>query len=116
MSLPLGIAQPGDEFFREVGPGINVKELNAFVSYSGTFYEEGIPITNHIVVPLEKEGTTQIWSATLSANSQPQDGQYSILYVAIKDDGYGVDLASVPVARFLYVGSLSVESHWTLYP
>jgi len=110
------IAAPADfQLWLEMGPG-TVKQAEAVVSYADASQPEGVPITSFKLVPLVREGSTNRWSGTLSASDIAGDGLYQILYTAVRDDGFGVDLASRPVHRTLQVGRTAVQvENWSLY-
>ena len=111
------IPAPSDyQAWLELGPG-RIKRAQAVVSSTADFYPGGAPITNVKTYDLAREGVTQRWSATIPGTSLRNDTRYTIVYVAYRDDGFGLEIASEPWVSWLGV-SIRAEvdrKRWELY-
>ena len=108
---------PADyQVWLELGPG-SVKRAQAVVSSSADYYPGGVPITNIRTYDLAHMGVTQRWSGTIPKADLRNDTRYTIVYVAYRDDGFGLDIASEPRVSFLGVGTRAEvpKERWELY-
>jgi hypothetical protein len=111
------LAAPADyQVWLELGPG-PVTRAQAVLSSTADFYPGGAPITNIKTYDLAREGVTQRWSGTIPAADLRDDSRYTIVYVAYRDDGFGLEIASEPWVSLLGV-SIRAEvatERWELY-
>jgi WD40 repeat protein len=108
---------PADcQVWLELGPG-PVKRAQAVVSSTADYYPGGVPITNVKTYDLAHMGVTQRWSGTIPKADLRNDTRYTIVYVAYRDDGFGLDIASEPRVSFLGVGTRAEvpKERWELY-
>ena len=108
---------PADcQVWLELGPG-PVKRAQAVVSSTADYYPGGVPITNVKTYDLAHMGVTQRWSGTIPKADLRNDTRYTIVYVAYRDDGFGLDIASEPRVSFLSVGTRAEvpKERWELY-
>jgi DNA-binding beta-propeller fold protein YncE len=111
------LAAPADyQVWLELGPG-PVTRAQAVLSSTADFYPGGAPITNIKTYDLAREGVTQRWSGTIPKADLRDDTHYTIVYVAYRDDGFGLEIASEPWVSLLVV-SIRAEvpkGRWELY-
>lgn len=105
------------ELFCELGLEVEAKRVEAFVSYTGFDHPDGQPITNHTRIELSADPRTPgRFTGILRAQQIAEVGTYTILYTAVSDDGFGIDLSAEPVARFVQITGNAAQSHWGIYP
>jgi len=104
------------QVWAEVGPG-PVLRAEAVVSALASGGSPGGPVTQLRVYPLAREGATQRWSAMIPTTGLRNNADYMIAYVAYRDDGFGLEIASEPWTSLLGV-SIRAEvdrKRWELY-
>ena len=111
------LAAPADyQVWLELGPG-PVKRAQAVVSSIADYYPGGEPITSIKTYDLAREGVTQRWSGTIPRADLRNHTRYTIVYVAYRDDGFGLEIASEPWVSLLGVSIRAEVSRerWELY-
>jgi hypothetical protein len=63
-----------------------VDGVEAVVTWSDQYYADGSPINELTVLPLNRQGTSTRWTATLPASAFPGNGLYTVVFNAYRKD------------------------------
>jgi hypothetical protein len=99
------------DLWAELSVGDDANAVEAFIAYGQEIYPEALPITNHAVVALSREGSTQRWSGIMPATEILREGTYTVFYTARKNAGDATELQieAEPLRRYIKVGEATLD-------